>query len=239
MAYLRIARAEDYDRRAAMCKMRSIRCKSHRHRLVNVRNIEKRLDELTVGIRQQRLHRTNHRHIGLEIRIALSHLVEDSLQALDYPVMVLGGHGVDVDIDAAFVHWPKVLKPAKVSTPVHVIDWMPTICALLDIPEAEGAKWDGVNILSALKGEKNSALDNRELYCQGVHRRSAALRQGDFKLVVHRRKGDDKIELFDLSADPNEKKDISAKQPQRVAAMIKALAVQEKRDNDAVPTATN
>ena len=33
----------------------------------------------------------------------------------------------------AFVHWPKVLQHGKVSTPVHVIDWMPTICAWLDI----------------------------------------------------------------------------------------------------------
>ena len=89
----------------------------------------------------------------------------------------------------AFVHWPKVLRPGKVSTPVHVIDWMPTICALLDIPEAEGANWDGVNVWPALTGQEDPVLENRELYWQGVGRRSAALRQGDWKLVVHRRQG--------------------------------------------------
>ena len=128
------------------------------------------------------------------------------------------------------------LKPREVSTPVHVIDWMPTICALLDIPEAEDAKWDGVNIWPALKGEKNPALAQRELYCQGVHRKSTALRQGHWKLVVHRRKGEDKIELFDLAADPYEKNELSAEQSQRVATMLKALAAQEKQDNDALPT---
>jgi arylsulfatase A-like enzyme len=137
----------------------------------------------------------------------------------------------------ALANWPKVLKPAKVSTPVHVIDWMPTICALLGIPEAKGAKWDGVNIWPTLIGEDGPVLASRELYCQGVDRRSAALRQRRWKLVVHRRKGGDKVELFDLYADPNEKEDLSAEQPDRVAAMLAALAAQEKRDNDAVPAA--
>ena len=136
----------------------------------------------------------------------------------------------------AFVNWPKKLKPAKVSTPVHVIDWMPTLCGLLGIPEAEGAKWDGKNIWPVLKGEENPALVNRELYCQGVHRRSAALRQGNWKMAVHRRKGTDKVELFDLAANPNEKNDLSAGQSERAASMLKALADQESRDNDAVPT---
>jgi len=137
----------------------------------------------------------------------------------------------------AFVHWPKMLKPRKVTTPVHVVDWMPTICTLLDMPKAEGAKWDGLDIWPALNGEENPALAQRELYCQGVHRQSAALRQGPWKLVVHRRKGADKIELFDLSVDPNETEDLSTKQPQRIATMLKALASQEKRDNDALPQA--
>ncbi len=138
----------------------------------------------------------------------------------------------------ALVHWPKTLKPGNVSTPVHVIDWMPTICSLLNIPEAEDAKWDGLNIWPALKGEKNAALAARQLYCQGVHRRSAAFRQGHWKLVVHRRKGEDRIELFDLSMDPYEKNDRSAEQTQRVTTMLKALAAQEKRDNDMLPTDT-
>jgi arylsulfatase A-like enzyme len=136
----------------------------------------------------------------------------------------------------AFIHWPKKLKPAKVATPVHVIDWMPTICTLLDIPETEGAKWDGVNIWPVLKGDEYDKHANRELYWQGVNRKSAALRQGNWKLVVHRRNDEDKIELFDLSVDPFEKNNLAAKHQERVAAMLKVLAAQEKRDNDALST---
>jgi arylsulfatase A-like enzyme len=135
----------------------------------------------------------------------------------------------------AFVHWPKQLKQAKVSTPVHVIDWMPTLCALLEIPQAPGAKWDGVNIWSTLRGEPTEAVKGRMLYWQGVNKKSAALRQENWKLVVHRRKGDPKIELFELEADPNEKTDLSAKHGPRVAAMLKALSAQEARDDDARP----
>jgi arylsulfatase A-like enzyme len=138
----------------------------------------------------------------------------------------------------AFIHWPKELKPAKVTVPVHVVDWMPTLCALLDIPEPDSAKWDGVNIWPLLKGEEPAELADREFYWQGVNRKSAALRQGNWKLVLHRGQEKDRIELFDLSQDPNEIEDLSQEQASRVAALIRALAEQEKRDNDALPVDT-
>jgi arylsulfatase A-like enzyme len=136
----------------------------------------------------------------------------------------------------AFVNWPKVLEPSKITTPVHAIDWMPTICGLLNIPEAKEAMWDGINIWPLLIGEENPLSTNRELYCQGVRGNSTALHQGDWKLVIHRYKGQkDQIELFDLAADPYEKNNLSARQPNRVTAMLATLAAQQKRDNDAVP----
>jgi len=61
----------------------------------------------------------------------------------------------------AFVHWPKVWRPGTVSTPVHVIDWMPTICALLDIPEEKGDKWDGVIVWPAFLGKEEPVLASR------------------------------------------------------------------------------
>ena len=83
------------------------------------------------------------------------------------------------------------------------------------------AEWDGVNIWPLFSGEKNPALSNREFYCQGVQSKSAALHQGNWKLVVHRHKSADKTELFDLSADPYEKNDLSATNPELVATMLK------------------
>lgn len=138
----------------------------------------------------------------------------------------------------ALVNWPGTLKPAKVETPLHVIDWMPTLCTLLEIPETNGAKWDGVNMWPTLNGETNKALEDRELYWQGVRKQSAALRQGDWKLVVQRKKDKTTVELFKLASDPNEKTDRAADQEKRVAVMLKALSAQEALDNDALPTDT-
>lgn len=138
----------------------------------------------------------------------------------------------------AFVHWPGTLEPSKVTTPLHVIDWMPTVCALLKLPAPAGTKWDGVDAWPTLNGKPNQALEDRELYWQGVHKRSAALRQGNWKLVVHRRKEKGGTELFDLSKDPNEKNNRAAEEAPRVSTMLKALSQQEARDNDALPTDT-
>ena len=93
----------------------------------------------------------------------------------------------------------------------------------------------GTDIWPILTRNPNQPSTPRELYWQGVRRKSAALRVGDWKLVVHRRPDNDRIELFDLQTDPNEQKDRSSAEPDRVAAMLEALARQEKRDNDALP----
>ncbi|MDX1565015.1 MAG: sulfatase-like hydrolase/transferase, partial [Phycisphaeraceae bacterium] len=116
----------------------------------------------------------------------------------------------------ALVNWPGKLKASKIVTPVHVIDWMPTICGLLEIPEAPGARWDGVNLWPTLRGEADPAVRGRDLYWLGVRGKSAALRRGPWKLLVHHRKnkgGKPKIELFKLDEDPNEKNDLSEMHP--------------------------
>ncbi|MDX1565182.1 MAG: hypothetical protein R3236_07240, partial [Phycisphaeraceae bacterium] len=60
-------------------------------------------------------------------------------------------------------------------------------------------------------------------------------RRGPWKLLVHRRKGRDRVELFNLEEDPNEKNDLSEMHPDRLGPLLKALAEQEARDNDALP----
>ncbi len=135
----------------------------------------------------------------------------------------------------AFINWSGVLAPDKLTIPLHVIDWMPTICHFLGISEIESINWDGVNIWPLLKKEDTGLLTDREFYWQGVNRNSAALRQGDWKLVVHRNKEENKIELFDLSKDPFEKLDLASDQGLRVNEMLKALGEQEKKDNSALP----
>ena len=118
---------------------------------------------------------------------------------------------------------------------MHVVDWMPTLCHLAGCEGGGELKWDGRNIWPLLTGTADGP-DDRLLYCQGVGRRSATIRSGDWKLVVHRRKYEVTRELYNLDANPSETTDLAAQHPDRVAALVELLAAEEARDNDALPT---
>ena len=72
----------------------------------------------------------------------------------------------------------------------------------------------------------------RVFYWQGVVRQSAAIRQGDWKLVVHRTDSADHVELFNLADDPYERRDRAQEQPKRDARLLELLAEETSRDND-------
>lgn len=133
----------------------------------------------------------------------------------------------------AFVHWQDHLAPRKVTTPIHVVDWMPTLCKVAGYEAQDGLKWDGRD-LGALLATDVKQPEPRTFYCQGVGRRSAALRDGDWKLVVHRSGTTSKRELFDLAADPFEKIDLSARHPERVKALESLLSREEAKDRDSL-----
>jgi arylsulfatase A-like enzyme len=128
----------------------------------------------------------------------------------------------------ALVSWPGRLKPGRVDAPLHITDWMPTLCRLAGSRPAKDLKWDGRDVWPVLTGEAEPAP--RTFYWLGVGRREAVLRHGDWKL---RLPGEGKPELYDLKQDPGETRDLAAEQPQRVAELKKLLAEQAARDGDA------
>jgi len=131
------------------------------------------------------------------------------------------------------VRWPGKLKAGTTfDSPVHIVDWMPTFCALGESEVAgDDLKWDGGNIWSALTGE--SELTERALYSAGTSFRSSALREGDWKLIVfHGEK--ERIELFNIAEDPNETGNLAKSMPEKVASMKEALTAESANDKDAV-----
>jgi arylsulfatase A-like enzyme len=115
--------------------------------------------------------------------------------------------------------WPGRIKPGVVDLPVINTDWTPTLLELagLEAPEAS----DGVSLAPLLlKGE---APAPRPLFWHFPHytnqgsRPWGAVREGPWKLVEHYEDG--RLELFDLSADPGETTDLSAKEPARAAEL--------------------
>jgi arylsulfatase A-like enzyme len=129
----------------------------------------------------------------------------------------------------AFANWPGKLKPGKLTAPLHAVDWMPTLCALAGATPKDDLKWDGRNVWPWLSGAARP--EPRTLYWAGTGFRTAAVRDGDWKLFLNRQ--NDQVELFDLSRDPFEKNNLAAQQPERVQRLRAALNQLAARDNDA------
>lgn len=126
----------------------------------------------------------------------------------------------------AFANWPGKLAPRKVAAPMHAVDWFPTIAALAGLP-ADPA-WDGLNRWDVLNGAEAAP---RTIYI--AHKtRGHALIRGTWKLVAP---AEAKPQLFDLAADPYEKKDLAAEKPEVVDDLLKRLAAERAKDEPKVP----
>lgn len=129
----------------------------------------------------------------------------------------------------ALANWPSQLKPRKHGVPMHIVDWFPTLAALVGYRPAQDLKWDGHNQWPLLTGAARPT-GPRTIYI--AMRNGHALRHGDWKLIV---RGKNPPELFNLADDPYEKHELSAKQPDKVAELKKLLAAQQALDSAKVP----
>ena len=136
--------------------------------------------------------------------------------------------------------WPGKLKAGSNETPLHAVDWMPTLCALAGAKPTGDLKWDGLNIWPLLTGQA-SAPPARTLYTAAPGFRAQAVRHGDWKLVVTQSGGKKapptgaaKEELFNLASDPAESKNLAAENAAMLAEMKRRLAEVSARDRDAV-----
>lgn len=126
----------------------------------------------------------------------------------------------------AFVSWPKQLESRIFNFPIHVSDWLPTICGLLkDEKSLKQSNIDGTNIWGTLTGVQ-SPLSNRPMYWKTNN--TYAVRDDNWKLLVHQ-KGN-KIELFNLENDFRETEDVSELNPEKTELMLKLLDDFKKDD---------
>ena len=146
----------------------------------------------------------------------------------DKPQMVLGNNkplrgwkgevyegGIRVP---AMANWPGVLKPGTLTVPIHIVDWMPTLCGLVGyVPKAD-PKWDGRDVWPSI----SKGTDRAELLFYWKTPNASAVRLGDWKLVVPKKgKG---AELYDVTRDPYEEHDLAQQHPDRVKELRKRLA---------------
>lgn len=133
------------------------------------------------------------------------------------------------------IHWPARLKAGEVHTPLHAVDWMPTLCSLAGAQCGADLKLDGTNIWPVLTQEQTQ-LPPRTLYSAAPGFRAQMVRHGDLKLVVTKGTGkkETTYELFDLASDLGETKNLAAEKPDLLAEMKQRLAEISARDKDAV-----
>jgi arylsulfatase A-like enzyme len=107
---------------------------------------------------------------------------------------------------------PGRIVPGSVSDElILTFDIMPTTMALLGIESPEEVELDGVDVSAAIFEQK--ALPPMKRFWSREN--SGALRDGHWKLYVSGKKD----QLFNLKADPQETKDLSAQYPERVSEM--------------------
>ncbi len=141
-----------------------------------------------------------------------------------------------------FVRWPGHIDPRAEDSVAHVTDLFPTLLSIAGEeakPRSGEKELRGISLMPLLLGE--GSLPERSLFIASDHARSEdgrgrydflngpeavnpeiqslALREGDRKLV--RRGG--RIELFDLSEDPRELKNIAKREPERAQQLSSKL----------------
>jgi arylsulfatase A-like enzyme len=130
----------------------------------------------------------------------------------------------------AFANWPGRLKPHKFTTPMHVVDWLPTIASVVGYESKSDLRWDGINQWPALTGVSNNR-EERTIYI-AMRNGARSVRQGDWKLIVPA-KGPP--ELFNIGADPYEKNDLANAEAGNLARLQELLAAQYEKDDPALP----
>jgi arylsulfatase A-like enzyme len=130
--------------------------------------------------------------------------------------------------------WPGHVPAGRVEEQavVHAVDFFPTFCAIAGAALPEGAALDGEDAGAALWGKawmrkgvlfweygRNEKFFN---YPQPIDRSpNLAMRDGKWKLLVNA--NGTGAELYDLIADPGEKKNLAEQQPDVAKAMIERV----------------
>jgi arylsulfatase A-like enzyme len=139
------------------------------------------------------------------------------------------GHGRSVHDEEVRVplilHWPGRLEHVVDDAPVSLVDVMPTLLAACGVEPAAGMQ--GRSLLGP--GAAPPAVSTRFVYPDdldlaiGDRSEAHALFDGRFKLIASETDAGRRLALYDLVADPLERDDRAAAEPERAAQLDAAL----------------
>ena len=117
------------------------------------------------------------------------------------------------------IEWPAAIKPRITNYPACVMDLFPTVVDLLGLPANV--------LLKPVDGLSLKPLFTQELTSRGQpigfrYATKRALVDNRYKLLTDNL-GAGSFQLYDLQADPNERRDLSTEQPEIAAGMRKQL----------------
>jgi arylsulfatase A-like enzyme len=117
------------------------------------------------------------------------------------------------------IEWPAVIKPRSTAHPAGTVDLFPTVADIVGLPESSFIQpLDGVSLKPLFTAEVGPRTKNLP-FRFGT---KAALIGDQYKLLTQNVTGSE-FELYDLKADPNETRDLSATEPAIFQAMKKEL----------------
>ncbi len=119
-----------------------------------------------------------------------------------------------------YIKAPSITKAGTTcDVPVSGIDWYPTLLELASVPVPREQDIDGVSLVPLLKG---GSIPDRPLFWHYPHygnqggEPSSIITQDGWKLIHYHEDGRD--ELYHLTADTGEQRDLAATEPDRVKA---------------------
>ncbi len=120
------------------------------------------------------------------------------------------------------VRWPGQVPAGRVSEQVgSFADFLPTVAEIVSSKPPTGL--DGRSILAAILGKETRAERDDPLYWEFYERVSAqAVRLGNWKGIV-RPLGGEQLELYDLTSDVGETKNVAAEHPDVVKTLLKTI----------------
>lgn len=130
------------------------------------------------------------------------------------------GHLYEGGIKVPFmIHMPGQTKSKESNVLTAAYDIFPTLTDLCNVPLKENANLDGLSLKPVIQNKSNKVLASRDLYWHKAAERpnqtgdyvSTAIRSGNYKLIDFYQQG--RIELFDLSKDISETKNIATEKP--------------------------
>lgn len=121
------------------------------------------------------------------------------------------------------IEWPSVIPPGVVTEPASVLDILPTVLELAEVPlSAANQPLDGESLLQVLRGDPWI----RQSFIPFHYQAQTAIIDRDWKLLK-RKKPDEHFELYNLTEDPAERHSQMTARPEVFSRLFKQLTLFE------------